>query len=287
MGSEKPGTIKDVKTPEELRAYLRAKGSNHRNYLHYTNFAGLIGMVRSGYFHLSSGDRMNDRQELLKGSREVWKNTFIGSFAYGQNENMAMWGLYGLPWEDAVCIIVPGRQMNEWVDSIEEVYLIGDGATYEPAGKPSEAVLTDVAYVGEPQDGEFTVRRYDETLRVTEGTPSLRGINESARMTGYIKNDAWHYENEVRLRVHFKHRRGLGAVAVRFPEGLVEKMTVVFGPWAKENAVRRLEARIKEILKSENGLPGRESGYTGLVSYNTACRYCVGGAFRRAVDPLS
>ncbi len=28
-------------------------------------------------------------------------------------------------------------------------------------------------------------------------------------MTGYIKNDAWHYENEVRLRVHFKHRRGL------------------------------------------------------------------------------
>ena len=97
MHGEKANSIKDVQAPVGLQRYLRAKGSNHRNYLHYTNYAGLIGIIRSGYFHISSGDRMNDRQELQKGSREMWKNIYIGSFAYGQNENMAMWGLYGLP----------------------------------------------------------------------------------------------------------------------------------------------------------------------------------------------
>ena len=286
MREEKPDTMKDVQEPEELRRYLMAKGSNHRNHLHYTNFAGLIGIIRSGFFHLSSGDRMNDRQELQKGSRDMWKNIFIGSFAYGQNENMAMWGLYGLPWEDAVCLSIPGKQMLEWAGGIEEVCRIGDGGTYEPVGPPREAALTDVAYIGEPQDGAFTIKRYDETLRVTAKMPAFNGINEAAPMTGVIKNDAWHYENEVRLRVHFENRQALGAVAVKVPESLIESMTVVFGPWAKADAVQRLEARIREILQNENGLPRRESGYTGLVSYNTACRYCAGGAFSRVFDPL-
>ncbi len=93
---------------------------------------GLSGWSASGYFHLSSGDRMNDRQELLKGSQEVWKNTLSGASPTGRTRTWRCGGCTGCPGEDAVCI-VPGRQMNEWVDGIEEVYLIGDGATYEPA----------------------------------------------------------------------------------------------------------------------------------------------------------
>ena len=286
MSENKSKPMKDITTLVELREYLIAKGTNHRNYLHYTNFAGLIGMIGSGYFHLSKGDRMNDRQELKKGCMEVWQNTFIGSFAYGQNENMAMWGLYGLPWEDAVCMAIPRKQMLEWLQSATQIYRIENGGTYARIDTQSETVLTDVAYAGEPQDQEFTVKRYDETIRVTAEKQALLGINDSALMTGYVKNDAWHYENEVRLRINFQNRQGLGRIALRLPSGTVAAMTVIFGPWARKDTIQRLDAKIKQMLLNDNGLPNRESSYSGMVHYNTACRYCKGKAFTRAYDPL-
>lgn len=283
MSENKPKQMKDIANPEELREYLITKGKNHRQYMHYTNFAGLIGMIASGYFHLSKGDRMNDRQEVQKGCPEVWENTFIGSFAYGQNENMAMWGLYSLPWEDGVCISIPRKQMLEWLQSMTQIYRIENDGTYTAIDAQSEAVLTDVAYVGEPAG--MMVKRYNEIVRVTEENHALKNINSSAILTGFIKNDAWHYENEARLRIQFENRQQLGRIAVKFAPGTIEGMTVVFGPWSKKDAIQRLDAKIKEMLRP-NGLLGRESSYTGMVHYNTACRYCKGKVFTRAADPV-
>lgn len=282
MSGSKP--MREITGLEELREYLAAKGMNHRNYLHYTNFSGLIGMIGSGYFHLSKGDRMNDRQELKKGSPEVWENTFIGSFAYGQNENMAMWGLYGLPWEDAVCISIPRKQMLEWVRGMTRIYALEEDGLYAAIDAQSKTVLTDVAYAGEPEDAEFTIRRYDETIRVTADKRELRDVNTSPVLTGYVKNDAWHYENEVRLRISFENCGKLDRIAVALPPGTVDSMTVVFGPWSQKDAVDRLENRIKEIIGNENGLSRRESIFAGLVQYQTACRYCTGKKFTRAAD---
>ena len=60
--------LSDVTSVNELTAFLEKKGLGHQNYRHYTNFDGALGMLQSGYMHLSRGDQMNDHQEVTKGN---------------------------------------------------------------------------------------------------------------------------------------------------------------------------------------------------------------------------
>lgn len=67
---------------------------------------------------------MNDKQELTKGDMRIWSNIYLASFSYGEEENMAMQGLYGIPTEDAVRITIPGKVMREWIRNVNRVYRV-------------------------------------------------------------------------------------------------------------------------------------------------------------------
>jgi hypothetical protein len=282
MGTE---FLRDVGTPEELRAYLTARGGSHTKYMHYTNFDGLIGMVRDGFFRLSKGDRMNDRQEPRMGDRAAWTHTFIGSFAFGQSENMALWGLYGLPWEDAVCISIPKKYMNRWLDGIIEVYNTGADGIYSLLDAQAEVLLNDVAYLSEEPGKPPELRNsHQHGYKKLDEASGLGDVKRDPRLTGFIKHDAWRYEKEVRLHVRCPAAGGLDRLAVKLPDDVIDGMTVVFGPWAKADAMERLKARIKEL----RGKPpeSAQSGYAGLVDYKTACGYCVQREYKRREEAI-
>ncbi len=81
---------------------------------------------------------INDQHEaLMKGSWNIWNRTYIGSFSYGSSENMAMWGLYGLPWEDAVRLEIPRVFMLNWIKSIEYVELWNNGMALKRVDNPN------------------------------------------------------------------------------------------------------------------------------------------------------
>ena len=270
--------VAEIRTAEHLRAYLNARGERHVRYLHYTNLDGLIGMLASGFFHLSKGDRMNDRQEPQMGDSGLWTDTFIGSFAFGQNENMALWGLYGLPWEEAVCIRIPQGSMLRWIRGVDRCYKVEETKKYVPLEGTLGLGLNDVAYVTE--QAERPIRIYHSLKRATwpiEKEPSE--WQAATELTGFLKRDAWRYENEVRIRAVCASAKALDRIAIPIPREIIARATVIFGPWARGENIAKMEERIAETFKKK--LRSVKSSYAGLVDYRSLCGYCVHGMFVR------
>ena len=55
--------IEEVKTPEMLRDFLRAKGGNHKAYYQYTNCEALGKIVSGHTLLLTRADELNDLAE--------------------------------------------------------------------------------------------------------------------------------------------------------------------------------------------------------------------------------
>lgn len=124
--------LKDVTDVDALVSFLKTKGENHKCYYHYTSWDSFLKIYENASFLLTRGNSLNinDQHEaLMKGSWSTWNRTYIGSFAYGQSENMAMWGLYGQPETDAIRIAIPRAEMLNWIHGTKEVY-IWDGAPH-------------------------------------------------------------------------------------------------------------------------------------------------------------
>lgn len=261
---------------DELIDYLETKGSNHKMYYHYTNLDSAINILRSGYWHLSLGDVMNDKHELTKGTEEKWKRTYISSFAYGSGENMAMWGLYGIPWEGAVRIGIPGRHMKNWINSIEKVYKVSPKSTgfnYTKEIKVSP-ILTDVAYVsGKSDEKNYKIANGRDIVKLPVGM-SYNSINNDTKITGFIKNAAWSYENEVRIKVSLNRPIEIKRVAVKISEEVLNSLELTTGPWSKNN----FQEIISQELEKKNCLINfsnyENSIFKDKVELRSICSFC-------------
>ena len=57
--------------------------------------------------------------------------------------------------------------------------------------------------------------------------PNCQQISE---LTGYIKDDAWDYEKEVRLKAEFENTFGFRRVAIKIPDSVLDEITISSGP---------------------------------------------------------
>ncbi|MBR6569379.1 MAG: hypothetical protein IKK75_02895 [Clostridia bacterium] len=271
------GSLRDVTTVEELIAFLQAKGRNHQAYYHYTTWDSLEKIMGNSSFLLTRGNStsINDQHEaLMKGSRREWNRTYIGSFSFGTAENMAMWALYGLPWEDAVRLEIPRAAMNEWVGSIGGVYLWG---TDDELPCEAEVQLADIVYAhGRAQDDKLQLTHRDKTIWALPDT-GLAEVDSRRAMTGYIKNYAWHYENEVRLIIRLPHDEGVEKVKVPVPQKVLDQVRVITGP-----SFQHKGSALYRRLQQEGRL--WESDFRHLVKYRPLCSLCSHEAFSRRKD---
>lgn len=259
----------DIKSVDEMISFLKEKGKNHEYYYHYTSWDSLTKIFENKSFLLTRGNssKINDQHEaIMKGSWDEWNKIFIGSFAFGSSEIMAMWGLYGLPWRNAVRLAIPKAQMNKWITSIDRIRLFENGQTKDYHGD-FEAVLNDVVYVdGKNGDDRLQLSHYRKSITVSERYP-LYGIARSDEMTGYIKNYAWQYENEVRLRIRLAHWTGVEKISIDIPDDVLNSIIVTTGPsfvWNDDDLLAK--------LYNENRIV--ESGFLGLVRYRELCDLC-------------
>lgn len=227
-------------------------------------------------FLLTRGNSLsiNDQHEAhMKGSWEEWNKTYIGSFAFGSSENMAMWGLYGLPWQDAVRISISKEKMLMWVGSIDRITLFDDGPISEYNGG-FDVNINDIVYVGGKKgSSNLQLTHYGNSITVSDTYP-LYGIDTVPKMTGYIKNYAWQYENEVRVRIRLSHDTGYERISVAVPDDVINSMTITTGPyfrWKSDDLYMTL-VKEKRII---------ESGFKNLVKYKELCDLCEHKAFLR------
>lgn len=273
--STKPNKLKEIDSLDGLISFLERKGSNHNFYHHYTDFDSINTAMKSGYWHLSLGDVMNDKQELTKGSAQKWKNIFIASFGFGENENMAMWGLYSIPWNKAVRISIPLKAMKKWIQETSQIFEIvksDEKITYVPKWSISP-VLTDIVYiVGKRRAHDSKLRWNDEVLNIAN-TPKLININDEPKVTGYIKNSAWAYENEVRIKVELPDNHRQKRIAIKLPDYVMESLVLTVGPWINEE----LEIdKLKGIpgLQLNNEAKIKHSLFEGMIDMKNHCSIC-------------
>ena len=263
--------VNDINT---MIHFLKQKGKNHRYYYHYTNWDSLEKIMKNGTFLLTRGNctSINDQHEAYaKGSIKEWNKTFISSFSFGESENMAMWGLYGIPWEDAVRICIPNKQMKLWIESIDRV---GVWMHNQIKGFINDAdiSLNDIVYVsGESRSHDLKLTHAGKSMSISN-LPNLWGMDHNPQMTGYVKSYAWQYENEVRLRIHLRRDEGIEKLCVKIPQEVLEKITITTGPsfeW-KDSELRKQLSEAGRI---------NESDYHNLVKLRSLCSMCEHRSF--------
>ena len=265
----------EVENVESIIDYLQTKGSNHNYYYHYTSWESFKKIYSNRSFLLTRGNSMsiNDQHEaLMKGSYELWNKTYIGSFAFGASENMAMWGLYGLPWEDAVRIAIPKKEMLKWMQSLKEVY-IWDNRRIDKI-EDFDLSLADMLYVGGQTNSSDLRLTHKDKFWSTKNNPELYGLDTKPQMTGYIKNYAWHYENEVRIRIQLPYSIGYEKILLDIPQSTIDSFQITTGP----NFVWKDDSLYRELINNGKII---ESSFAGLVRYRELCSLCQHGNFER------
>lgn len=265
---------KDISDISELMGYLEQKGRNHEYYYHYTSWDSFAKIYEGESFLLTRGNSLsiNDQHEaLMKGAWEEWNKTYIGSFSYGHAENMAMWGLYGLPAEDAIRIAISRKAMNIWINDIHDVYLWENGPVSRISG---EIHLSDIVYVnGKSNSNDLQLTNSNYTIWTTTKV-GLHGVDRDPRMTGYIKNYAWRYENEVRLHIHLTRNTGYEKIMIKIPPAVLNTIEITTGPSFRYKS----DALYKRLYEEGKINP---SSFTNLVHYRPLCSFCQNSPFTR------
>jgi len=272
MAERKKFVFKDIETPTDLVSFLKKKGGNHNYYYHYTNLDSFQKIINSGYWHISNGLKMNDQQETQKGDYKRWEKLFMASFVYGEDENMAMWGLYSLPWTSAVRIMISKEAMKKWISETSKIYgvkNINDNIQYtEIVDSHFEIELTDVAYIGGKRLDANNRIQWNSDFFYTGAKPLMKNVSKNTEITGCLKNQAWQYENETRIRIETQKHIDESQIAIKVPAYVINDIKIMKGPWFDCNMENTL------MNTGINNRDFENSSFTGLVSYRKNCDFC-------------
>lgn len=247
--------FKKIKNANELISYLCNINDRLKNTLslcQYTNLNAVINIISNSYWYLGSPVNMNDGLELQRGLNTK-DNIFFSSFMAEQKESIAMWSMYAQPWEDGVMISIPVKVFKQWIRDIKVVYSADprtkkvdrDTFVYLDQAKVS---VTRVAYTDQGANDEI------ENINCGGATNYIFKLIDDLSLIGYIKDDAWSYEKEVRLRVDLGHGIHYKAVAIDVPEYVIDSMIITKGPRFDGNLMNRLKDEIDRKMKTQSSL---------------------------------
>lgn len=237
----------------------------------YTSISALVNMLRSQTMHLSNAKYMNDQLEYQNGDPEIWKNLFFSCFMMEEDESIGMWSMYAQPWRDGVKISIQKDILRRWVKETKELIEISQ-ITKQPTGRvisDTDAFriwLSAVAYSN--YDG-LSLKEDAEILRCgTQENKILRNVPHQPELTGYIKDMAWAYEKEVRVKTQFDNSVGFERVAIKMPDYVVESMVITPSPLFEGDLMDRLEKEIRHQMRTS------ASKFVGKLNIRSACDSC-------------
>lgn len=238
--------LSKVSTHQALISYLSSNDrlDSSKQVYHYTRLSSILSIIKSGYWVIRSPKDMNDNFEYQNWNENDWTNIFFISFMSEQKENIGMWSLYAQPWHEGVKVAIEARAFKNWIKNTKSVYKANPN-TFEvdehssfTIGEAAKIKFTSVAYSdfelpSKPEHIHVGAAQND-ILKTVTGVPSL---------AGYIKNDAWDYEKEIRLRVDLARNIDCEAVAIKLTSELIDAMTITKGP--------RFKGNLQEVIENE------------------------------------
>ena len=239
--------FKEICTTENLKKYLSSSRilENDKYIYHYTNLEAALSIIKNGYWILFNPCNMNDKLEFSNYDEKDYENIFFTSFMSEQKESIAMWTMYAQPWDVGVKIAIESKAFKKWIQEIEVVYsadakrkTVSEETTISVNKKNKEKsrlLIHKVAYINS-DDKKIICGRANNKHLVDKIT--------NTELIGYIKDDAWEYEKELRLRFDVLTGQKYDAVAIKLTDDLISAIEIVKGP--KFNG--DLKEKIKEKL---------------------------------------
>ena len=245
--------LSKVSTPQELISYLSSNDrvDSSKQVYHYTRLSSILSIIKSGYWIVRSPKGMNDSFEYQNWDESDWKNIFFISFMSEQKENIGMWSLYAQPWPNGVKVSIDAKAFKNWIKNTKTIYK-ANPETFEvyesvafTVGENAKIKYAAVAYSDFESHNESTTEHIhvggakNDALKVATGVPTL---------AGYIKNDAWDYEKEVRLRIDIDRNIECEAVAIKLTEEIIDAITIIKGPRFNGDLQKAIENELKKAI---------------------------------------
>ena len=240
MGKKKKDEtgFSSVKTVDELLknlndkvTKLHNKKSEQVNYVyHYTRQDTILSLLKSKQWHLNSPKNMNDGLELKYNIDECYNNFYFASFMIDCEESIAMWSMYAQPWKDGIMIRIPIEKYKSWIKGSYKIYSLSDNKDITDVCN-----LSSYAVAYQKSDGELVCGEQHNN--------NMNNASSEINLVGYIKDYAWHYENEIRLRIDIKADLNIDKVALSIPDEIIDSFEFITGP--------RNDNELIEILRKE------------------------------------
>lgn len=273
----KPTVFKEIDTPKNLVRYLEdasARTKDHKNLYHYTTLHNLIKILRGKYWHLANAKDMNDQLEYKHGDKSRWENIFFSSFMMDSKESIGMWSMYSQPWESGVKIAIPTLELKRWVATSPKILglkrkhtddfeVVSDNLKID--GINAALTLSSVAYsnVDSLETGDPEQLTWGQAKNFF-----IKNAPNIPELTGYIKDKAWDYEKEIRLKITFASRQNIDRVAVELSDDLINSMTITASPLFVGNLQEKIQAEIEQQVKTEKSI------FTNRLFIRTICSDC-------------
>ena len=247
--------FKDIRTADELVSYLDnaiKNISNDQKLCQYTSLNSVLGIIKSKYWYLGSPKNMNDGLELQYGL-DKREDIFFGSFMIEQKESIAMWSMYAQPWEDGVMISIPADKFKEWVKNIKKVYS-ADVSTKKP--DENEFVYINKAKISVAKVAYSTNDNKGNVEKIWCGTAyneMFKDLSDTS-LIGYIKDDAWSYEKEIRLRVDLGKNVKYEGIAIEVPDCVIDSMVITKGPKFNGDLLERIKNECTRSMNTGSSL---------------------------------
>ncbi len=248
----KPTRFDEIDTSVELVHYLssRAKTTelSEQYVSHYTSYDVASKILSNKMLHLNNPKNMNDGLEFSSDAMDASKIYFT-SFTLENRENIAMWSMYGQPWEKGVKLSIPKKIFMDWLKQIKEVYNIDPDTCMAILSDPINeesfiASISRVAYVEWSDEGDV------KTISCGDAKNEKLKSVDVQLLTGLIKDAAWAYEKEIRLRVDLKERTDVDRIAVAISNEVMDSLIVTTGPRFDEKVTGTDIKRATRVEKS-------------------------------------
>ena len=253
MSTEK--SFSELSSADGLVRFLKNHVTDHKFLYHFTTAKSLQCILRNRTWRFSSAEKMNDLHEykvkISSSNSDVYKKIYSTCFSFGDEDNIAMWAMYGIPWEDGIRIRIPSSDLVRWRDEIYSMIPHGKltDAKYDNDEIIHDVSLHDICYYRGYMGSRKVLTDCPKKQKCVcndkcNGCPPkalLWGDNSNSntsivdssyfegQLIGYVKNSAWSYENETRL-MFTKDGRSRDYVDLPVPCYILKNMQVSIGP---------------------------------------------------------
>ena len=217
---------------------------NIKYFTKYMKLSTLKNMFTNEMMFINNPSNMNDLYEYgAFHDKSKWEKICFASFIGQSDENMAMWSMYGQPWKDGVMISIPKKDLVKLVDNqpklvsaeydkVDHMYKPGNEVT----SSDDMLSIVRVAYV----NGKTIVYRNEENKNFSNPYSIPEFI-------GYLKDIAWDYEKEMRIRVDLPMSYKEKAIFLKLPQELLQQVIITTGPRFEGNMLTSLPEKYKLI----------------------------------------